>query len=100
MGVPIIFQALGVFTFKPGILGDTPGSEYRIVHRSEVVVKPLCQRDFLRGLPMIPGGGFPAALSLVLSIKLLAALLFCLYPGATRFLFITLYPDLCFQQYT
>lgn len=36
-------------------------------------------------LPVIPGGLFLAALCPILSIELLNALLFCLYPGATGF---------------
>lgn len=67
---------------------------------SEVVFKPLVPVRLPPGLTVIPEGSFLAALSLIQSIKLLPALLFCLYPGATRLLLITLSQDRhCFQQH-
>ena len=66
---------------------------------SGVVFKPLVPARLPPGLWLLPGGLFLGALFPVLSIKLLAALLFCKSPGAILLLLITLYQDLqCFQN--
>lgn len=100
-GCPWSASLLGVsviVVLNPGVTLDQ--NSYSSWFGQGVCLSPLCRQGFHPGLWLLPGGLFLAALFPVLSIKLLAALLFCMSSGAILLLLITLYQDLqCFLKH-